>query len=79
MRKANKRKQADLLPEYDFSNGTRGKYSGRVSKGSPVYFHSEQESRAAAKNGSKRKKVSTARKGRAASTKTKSKKHSVPA
>lgn len=34
MKKAtNKRRNADILDEYDFSNGVRGKYAKRYTKG----------------------------------------------
>ena len=33
---ANSERDADILDEYDFSNGVRGKYAGRFAKGSNV-------------------------------------------
>jgi hypothetical protein len=78
MSRRNKQAREGVSAEYDFSHGVRGKYSGRARKESPVYFRSEQESKAAAKNGAKRSKGSAPRR-RAASSKAKTKKHSVPA
>ena len=33
---ANNKRDPDMLDEYDFSNGVRGKYAGRFAKGSNV-------------------------------------------
>jgi len=33
---ANSERDADMLEEYDFSNGVRGKYAGRFAQGSNV-------------------------------------------
>ena len=33
---ANSKRDADMLEEYDFSNGVRGKYAGRFAQGSNV-------------------------------------------
>jgi hypothetical protein len=79
MKKRSKRANDELLPEYDFSNGVRGKYSGRVGKDSPVYFRSEAESQNASRRGGKKKKASVIPGGRTATAKRKSKRHSVPA
>ena len=36
MKKASKKSEADLAPEYDFSGGVRGKYARRYAQGSNV-------------------------------------------
>ena len=36
MKKASKRSEADLAPEYDFFGGVRGKYARRYAQGSNV-------------------------------------------
>jgi hypothetical protein len=36
MKKASKKPEADMAPEYDFSNGLRGKYARRYAQGSNV-------------------------------------------
>ena len=36
MKKAMRERQADMLPEYDFSKGLRGKYAKRYAEGSNV-------------------------------------------
>ena len=33
---SNKHEEAEMLEEYDFSGGVRGKYAGRFAKGSSV-------------------------------------------
>lgn len=50
------RKTTDLLPEYDFSAGVRGKYAARVAKGSNiVVLRALAEGVAAAHRGSRSK------------------------
>ena len=36
MKKARRERQEDMLPEYDFSKGVRGKYAKRYAAGSNV-------------------------------------------
>jgi hypothetical protein len=36
MKKARRERQDDMLPEYDFSKGVRGKYAKRYAEGSNV-------------------------------------------
>ena len=36
MKKAKREKDRDMLPEYDFSQGVRGKYAKRYAEGSNV-------------------------------------------
>jgi hypothetical protein len=36
MKKVRRKRQDDMLPEYDFSKGVRGKYAKRYAKGSNV-------------------------------------------
>jgi hypothetical protein len=36
MKSARRKKQDDMLPEYDFSKGVRGKYAKRYAEGSNV-------------------------------------------
>ncbi len=36
MKKARRKTQDDILPEYDFSKGVRGKYAKRYAEGSNV-------------------------------------------
>jgi len=36
MKKARRERQEDMLPEYDFSKGARGKYAKRYAEGSNV-------------------------------------------
>lgn len=36
MKKASKKPETDMAPEYDFSNGVRGKYARRYAQGSNV-------------------------------------------
>lgn len=36
MKKARRERQEDMLPEYDFSKGVRGKYAKRYAEGSNV-------------------------------------------
>ena len=36
MKKASKKSESDLAPEYDFSGGVRGKYTRRYAQGSNV-------------------------------------------
>lgn len=36
MKKARRKRQDDMLPEYDFSKGVRGKYAKRYAEGSNV-------------------------------------------
>ena len=36
MKKASKKSEADLAPEYNFSGGVRGKYARRYAQGSNV-------------------------------------------
>jgi hypothetical protein len=36
MKKARRERQDDMLPEYDFSKGVRGKYAKRYAEGSNI-------------------------------------------
>jgi hypothetical protein len=36
MKKSAKKKESDIQPEYDFSNGVRGKYARRYAQGTNV-------------------------------------------
>lgn len=36
MKKTSKKPETDMAPEYDFSNGVRGKYARRYAQGSNV-------------------------------------------
>lgn len=36
MKKAKREKEHDMLPEYDFSQGVRGKYANRYAGGSNI-------------------------------------------